>query len=357
MTSVRKTKITALLALLLITVACKTTSSDTSFSAFNDGGNVALLMSASGHTPGYSGLFVSDMSYLNSIISDPTSNFGFHSTMYQDVSYWGMSQQITAAAQQVGPNGTLLLFITAHGAPNGAIETQGAGYGVFTYESIRQALYQSGNRFRRLVLFVSSCYSGMWMHTVYQDPNIFDELLVVTSVNPNQLSYIGNATQAMLNTFAYHKHTPGLTVGQFLATAQSYHPSLMFLASHQSVYTSQFVNPESAAVPEPAVSDDTPPTIRAVLVDHDQSQTEVSADQDILILYANRKTKGLRVKSPVNGDWVKPEVDYQAQSGWPEIKAVVVSKEWRNHKKIDVGVDLEGMAYHLEVELTDKTAE
>jgi hypothetical protein len=202
--------------------ATQPTSDLQAFSASASATNQALLMTAPSYTPGMAGMFNRDLANFKAVLADPEGNYNFTVTDLYYVGHQQMESSIATAAAKVSADGTLMVFITAHGSQNGMIQPQGQNYATFSYHNILRAI-RAGRKdlgkFKRFVLFISACYSGSWLYSVPRDVEEFaEERLVLTSVDPRNLSTIGAATSAMFQTFNQFKNKSDVSMRTFLNT-------------------------------------------------------------------------------------------------------------------------------------------
>lgn len=239
------------LALFITIVGCGRLQSNSSLEGMsaNNGSNtknIALMMTAYGSTPSYGGYFEQDLTNFSQVISDPKGNYKFETIASHRASHTMMEAQIRDAAAKVSADGTLLIFITAHGSPSGTIQPEGQAYATFGYQNILKSI-RDGRKdkgtFQRLVVVISACYSGSWLRTLASSDDVVKQRLVMTSVDANNLSMIGSATAAFNKAFQAMKGHPDQTMSQFLATAKSYSGGrLQYSVNDQAILNETFIN-------------------------------------------------------------------------------------------------------------------
>jgi hypothetical protein len=336
----------ALLGVLTVAASCRTSDRDDSalegFSASSSAGNVAVLMTAYGSTPGMAGLFETDMAQIKQVISDPAGNYAFNTTLVQAAGHNRMLQAIKDGASRVSEDGTLMVFITAHGATNGTLQPNDQAYATLGYSHILGAIREgrAGKKFRRLVLFISACYSGSWMSTL-QSSDLFGERLVMTSVGPNELSMIGNATRSMLSAFQAHKDSKTVTMSQFFATTRQYSPSMMVVATPTTLLSEPLVNPSDGSVPPY-----TPPE------DKVQAITAKTGAETVLFAYSTRDGATIEVWSEAESRWLPTPKSYASQDAWPTVRGLSVSDRWTTVDSVKLKVTTGGESKEFEVALT-----
>ena len=220
------------------------------FSAHNGAAtkNVAVLMTAYASTPGYASMFEQDLANFARVISDPKGNYRFDAQSYRQVGHNGMEANIRDAAAKVSTDGTLLVFITAHGSPSGTIQPEGQAYATFGYQNVLASI-RAGRKdkgpIQRLVLVISACYSGSWLSTLAPSDDVVKQRLVMTSVDAGNLSQIGSATSAVYQAFQKMKDHTGDSMSQFLATAKSYSGGMLqYNVNDQALLSEPFLNKE-----------------------------------------------------------------------------------------------------------------
>lgn len=207
--------------------------------------NVAILITAYGSTPGYAGMFEQDLNNMNAVLTDKSANYDFKTFISRNAGHNTMMGNIAYAAQNVSPDGTLMVYITAHGSTNGAIQPGDQAYATFGYGHIVQSI-RNGRAgkpaFKRLVVVISACYSGSWLNTLQYDKNLFSEYMVMTSVNAGSLSMIGSATSAMYSAFVSLKNNPSATMLQFYNTTRAYNGNVQAVGYPQSIWNDLMIN-------------------------------------------------------------------------------------------------------------------
>jgi len=216
-------------------------------SASSTADNIALLMTAYSSTPNYGSLFEADMNQFEKVVTDPSGNYRFKTMIDHRVSHEQMLVDIRSAASQVSADGTLLLFIAAHGSQDGRIQPEDQRYTTLGYSEILTAIRdgRKGKPFRRFVLFVSACYSGSWFQTLQSSDGLFEERLVISSVGPNQLSWIAQATRGMLQAFNQLKDNKDSTLQDLINQTKANVGDIQFAAIPASMMSESLVNPPS----------------------------------------------------------------------------------------------------------------
>lgn len=214
-------------------------------SASANADNVALLMTAYSHSPGYGSYFETDMEQFRRIVTDPAGNYRFKTMVDHRVGHHQMLANIRAAAAQVSEGGTLLLFLAAHGSTAGQIQPEDQRYTTLGYNEILQAIRdgRKGKSFRRFVLFVSACYSGSWFQTLQSSGGLFKERLVISSVGPNQLSWIAQASRGMLQAFGQLKNNQNATLADLINQTRSNVGDVLYSANPESMMNESLINP------------------------------------------------------------------------------------------------------------------
>lgn len=312
---------------LFLSVSCRTTTPQAGggssigkgLSATASAENVAVLMTSYGSTPQNGGLFETDMEQFRQLVTDPAGNYRFKTLVGQRAGHYEMLAYIRSAASQVSAEGTLLIFITAHGSQQGTIEPEGQAYATLGYNDILQAVREGrgGAPFRRLVLFVSACYSGSWMYYLPSSEGLFRERLVMTSVGPNELSYIALASRGMLQAFQQLKDVPNATLYSLVAQAQANVGSIQYSAVPESIINEPLVNGQSAQLPdEPVISGSS---------EVDPSQGDQNADQQGRILAVTQRDSA-GVELFVYSPFTAKKIEMQTYQGWYDVGDVCVSQ-------------------------------
>jgi hypothetical protein len=325
-----------------------------------------------------------DLQSVNAVISDPQGNWRFKTDAAEEASADTMAGSIAQAASEVSQDGTLLVYITAHGAPNGAIETNfSGGYANFGYENILQAIANGrrGQPFRRLVLIVSACYSGSWFDTLRSSGGLFSERLVISSVGSNELSNIGQATASMLSAFQATVGRKGMSLRGFLDTARSYDPSIQYAATSEAMLDESLIDPTGAVKPADAKPVSSAATVKpsadagpaaggsgavsgAASAAASAStaptgpgdvrvMTKRQGAQLLMYIYAAAKVTGFSVYSPVNGNWYPSTLYYAPQAnGWETIQSLPVADGWEATSSAYVGVNKNGVWTQVQVAIS-----
>lgn len=274
--------------------------------------NAAVLMTAYGSTPQISGMFEQDQANFYSVITNPAGHYGFDTKAYSQVGHNDMGTHIQEAAAKVSADGTLLVFITAHGAPSGQIQPADQAYATFGYENIlaniRAARAKKGP-FQRLVIVISACYSGSWLYTLSSSNDIAKQRLVMTSVDSANLSMIGSATNAVYQTFQAMKGNRTMTMEQFLVTAKS-----------NSGNALQYSVNDSAILREPFINN--PIDLNSLLANNTDVKlhalTTNVAKEGKLYLYASKEVTSLYFIDGTNQPY-QCTIRAQPQENWPYI--------------------------------------
>lgn len=201
--------------------------------ANSNGGNVAVLLETNFQ-------FAStDVRNLKTLLSDPTGNYGFIDIKTNDnTNQYQITQFVKEAAPKVGDDGTLVLYLGGHGSPNGYLQTFDNQF--VNFSTIQKAIKQSRTKpFRRLVLFIFSCYSGNWVdqtqgvmdqlakqttndavNGLSSNDNPYKELLVVTSSSKYVESWSQGAGtaygNAIMSAYKTNKNNNSFKMRQFL---------------------------------------------------------------------------------------------------------------------------------------------
>lgn len=281
--------------------------------------NAAIMMTAYGSTPGMGGMFEQDQENMYGVLADPTANYKFDIEKASNVSHNQLETLIAKAAAKVTADGTLLVFITAHGSPNGFIQPSDQAYATFGYGEIIKSIRngRSGlGPFTRLVVIISACYSGSWLDTLTPSDDLAKQRLVMTSVDASNLSMIGSATTAVAGTFTALKSNPKATMSEFLDTAKG-----------QSGGALQYNVNDQAILSEPFLS--SPIDIKNVVEERsDIKITALSREVDgvgKLYLYAS---KAISAMFFVDGSNKPYECSVRAvpQPDWPFICVITLGK-------------------------------
>ena len=164
-------------------------------------GNAALLMETNFQYA------KRDLPRLKAILTDTNARYGFNSVVTQGNSTRNdVMNAITSNVAKVGPDGTFFLFMAGHGSPNGYLQTFDGN--MINFRHVKQAIVNGRTvPFRRLVIFLFSCYSGNWISgtnpvkaiedNAYADisiavkagPEPYREVVVMTSSNAQQQSF------------------------------------------------------------------------------------------------------------------------------------------------------------------------
>lgn len=314
------------LVIVLAMIGCKATdrnqnaSSVEGFSANSTilTKNAAVLMTSYGSTPQNAQMFEQDLNNLHAVVTDPKANYRFDTTIYHQVGHNAMGLHIQEAARKVSGDGTLLIFITAHGHWSGVIQPADQQYATFGYENILaniRAARKDRGPFQRLVIVVSACYSGSWLNTLSSSSDIARQRLVMTSVSAGSQSIIGSATNAMHQAFAAMKQNPNQTMGQFITAAQSYSGGvLQYSVSDNAILAESFLNKTIDL--SRLAENDTGIEVHAL--------TKRVADKDSLFLYASKKLPALYLLDGSKKPYAC-SVKMQPQEAWPHICQIVLN--------------------------------
>lgn len=156
--------------------------------ANNSATNIALLYNAPGNLGSY---YDADLTNLAAILSDESANFNFKVYQGSKVGLSTIRSNLAWAVPQLSEQSTLFVLLSAHGNQAGQVQLEDGH--LFGYEDLLGNLKASASkRFKRLVLIVSACFSGSWIDQVsrFEHKEIFDQLLIITSVPNNQYSYV-----------------------------------------------------------------------------------------------------------------------------------------------------------------------
>lgn len=222
--------------------------------------NAAILMTSYGHTPSYRNYFENDLQNMKAVVSDPTGNYQFESETVSNATHQGLIDAIAKSAKLVSVDGTLFVYITAHGAVSGQIEPADQSYATFGYPEILEGIHKGRAgmpAFKRLFIVISACYSGSWLPTIKLDP-AFTEYLAMTSVDENNLSGIGDATQAMKEAFASAKTKSNATMQSFINDTHQINGQIRYKAEPASLWNEPLVNsgaPNPTPTPIPGMND------------------------------------------------------------------------------------------------------
>ena len=337
------------------TVLSKGSNGDSSvkgLSASANAENVALLMTAYGHTPGYGSYFETDMEQFRALVTDPTGNYRFKTMIGQRVGHNQMLANIRSAASQVSADGTLLLFITAHGSTGGQIQPDDQRYTTLGYADILQAIRdgRNGQPFRRFVFFVSACYSGTWFNSLQSSDGLFKERLVISSVGPNQLSWIAQASRGMLQAFHQLKDSPNATLLNLIGQARANVGDILYSAVPESMMSEPLVNPPSDSTAQP--STEKPSSDKQ---DGDKSNDRPSEDANNLgrvfaitqndrrggvqfFVYSEKKVSKIEMKTG-NGWWELTD-HYDPQPNINSISATWANASWARESTVEVRLTL-----------------
>ena len=120
------------------------------------------------------------------------------------------------------PSSTLYWFLFGHGEKNVFFTKDRADlisyYDLFSY--MYQKLYEQNKKIHRLVLIITSCYSGSVMENIKQfESSMADELIVFTPVSSEQTASVEEFFPVLVNACAFLKAThkyPDLNVKDIL---------------------------------------------------------------------------------------------------------------------------------------------
>lgn len=235
-------------ALAMVLAACgantnRAVSSTQGLSADGDAKNVAIMVQ--GNVPESA----NDVALLNQALTDPAGGYGFQIVPVARATTATMLDTVKSKAAEVGPNGTLFIYIGAHRSPGGGAQ-KNDGRLVY-YRQVRDALAQGrATPVHRLVFVIFSCYSGSWINNIDRtDGNpahvseldasqaldelgadqgvLYDQLLVLTSSSAGQLSYYtpggtSHLAAAFSRVFGdLHQHAAPATMGDLITGIRS----------------------------------------------------------------------------------------------------------------------------------------
>lgn len=353
-----------LLTGLMISLAggCRTTSArgvgDGShvrgLSASASANNVAVLMTSYGDTPSYGGLFETDMDQFRQVISDPTGNYQFRTIVGQRAGHDDMMANIRSGASQVSIDGTLLVFIAAHGSQAGMIQPEGQAYTTFGYNHVLQAIQEGRNgvRFRRLVLFISACYSGSWIYSLPALDGLFQERLVITSVGPNQLSNISEATRGMYQAFQQLKDTQNATLENLIAQAQANVGNILYYAEPQAMMAEALINRPGSQAPDTSPRNDSPGGQDRQRTPSGAAEVKAITTNDIngVTLFVYSKTTASKVEMQTSQGWFHVGNAVAPQAGFDSVFSTSVDSSWANMAAVRIRVtSSSGEASEIEV--------
>lgn len=377
--SAQSLKVSISIFFLFFTLACKTTAPRQSgagsgikgLSATANAENIAVLMTAYSYTPSYGSLFEEDLNQFYNLITDPAGNYRFKTIVDRRAGHERMLSNIRSAASQVSENGTLLLFITAHGAATGQIQPEDQRYVTIGYPEVLQAIRdgRNGQPFRRFVLFISACYSGSWMQNLQQSDGLFRERLVISSVGPNQLSWIAKASRGMMQAFNQLKDNSNATLQDLINQAYANVGEIQYHALPQEMMSETLVNPtsneDSPTSEETNTSTTTGPNTTQNNTGSGNNSTETNPDTETRVkaitqmdpgrglrLYAYYGKKVTKVEMKTGSGWWTLTDEYLPQTGYESIWGTLVIASWANERTVDLRLTLtDGTVVHHEVTL------
>lgn len=329
-------------------------------SATASASNVALLMSSYGSTPQWGSLFESDLQKVQEVVTDPAGNFRFKTYVDRQVSHHKMLSNIATAAKEVDREGTLLLVLVAHGAPNGYIQPADQAYATLGYSDILGAIKsgRNGQPFRRLVLIISACYSGSWMQTLQSSGGLFQERLVMTSVDATSLSYIGQSSSRFLQAFQTLRTIKNATVQDLVNTTKSYDPNVQFSAVPQSILSESLVTQSSPSQgnSQGAQVQDSRPENTGSTADSSTAQPSEQFSQSLtrthllttsnetgdLNLYVYVPVENAKVEVFSASGWVEMTTRYVPHPGYPTIRSIPAEATFANESHAYVRVTVAG---------------
>lgn len=215
-----------------------TASSTEGLSADGDAKNVAIMVM--GNVPESA----NDVNLLDDALTDPVGDYGFTIAPVARATSTTMLNTIREKSTEVGENGTLFIYIGAHGSPDGGAQMNDGR--LVRYREVREALAQGRTTpVHRLVFVIFSCYSGSWINNIDRaDGNplhvsdmdaaqafdelaadqgvLYEQLMVLTSSSAGQLSYYvpgGNShlATAFSRTFtSLHDRAGTATMGDLI---------------------------------------------------------------------------------------------------------------------------------------------
>lgn len=218
-------------------------SSTEGLSADGDAKNVAVMVM--GNVPESA----NDVNLIDDALSDPVGDYGFSVVPVARATSTTMLDTIRQKSAEVGENGTLFIYIGAHGSPDGGAQMNDGR--LVYYRQVRDALAQGRQSpVHRLVFVIFSCYSGSWINNIDRtdaDPEhvsdldaaqafdelaadqgiLYEQLMVLTSSSAGQLSYYqpggtSHLAAAFSRTFtALHDQAATATMGDLITGIRS----------------------------------------------------------------------------------------------------------------------------------------
>lgn len=336
--------------LLSMMTGCKSTDKHNTgsglegFSANNNAQtkNVALMMTSYGSTPGMADQFAQDNNNLYAVLSDPKTHYNFKINNYSQVGHYQMIAAVQSSAAEVTTDGTLLVFITAHGANNGTIQPADQQFATFGYQNILDAIRagrKNKGKFQRLVIVISACYSGTWLNTLTSSDDVATQRLVMTSVTSDSLSYVGSATAAMYQTFLAFKDKPNVSMATFLATAQA-----------QSGNMLQYSVNDRAILTEPFISRVIIPEADGTLDISTIAMTIQNGSDTTLYIYASKEIESMSFVDGT-GNPYSCTMRAQPQTQWPWICFAKVEAGYLKLSTIKGLVTVDGKTYSQTIDL------
>ena len=341
--------------------ACKTLSKVTSpqstekgLSATANADNVALFMTAYASTPQHGSLFETDLNQFHEVVTDPDGNYRFKTMVERRVGHYQMLANIRSASQQVSDQGTLLIFLAAHGANNGQIQPDDQRYVTIGYPEVLQAIREgrNGKPFRRLVLFVSACFSGSWLQNLESSEGLIKERLVITSVGANQMSWIAQATRGMLQAFQQIKDQKDATLQSLISQARYNVGDIIYNADPESMMSEALVNPSgTTSKPNEDTNDTTaskPSSDKPPSETPDQPASKLGRLKAItqadrrggVQLYVYSETEVTRIEMSTGNGWWQVSDQYLPQPGFISIYGTWANQSWAREQDIKLRLTL-----------------
>ena len=154
----------ALCTTLVAMQSCGKRSSDDSSSlddlAYDsEASNAALIFGARNGLAGVA----TDVQEMSRVLSDSTYGFSFSTESNIDSTKVQILSAISSKAATVGDKGTMALYFSGHGSPDGKFYT--SDHSFLGFDEITQAIRKgrSGKPVKRVLIFNDSCFSGNWI--------------------------------------------------------------------------------------------------------------------------------------------------------------------------------------------------
>lgn len=176
--------------------------------------NIALLFGApqTGTSSALAGIDV-DLANMQSVLEGGRLNFRV--VKLNGASREDILQLTRQYASQVGSTGTLFWYYSGHGAQDGRLVPEGAGYSdMLSLSELKAAMtYDRSSPIKRLIMASDSCFSGHWvdgdhaiisseaMNDTFSNSSLYEQALVMSAATSSETAQVLNG--AVGSAFTY----------------------------------------------------------------------------------------------------------------------------------------------------------